>query len=459
MGKANFQQKGTVSKNTQPKNSPPQKQNGVQKTSNQVPKQHVSKVQAMQVQVNNYSVEWLRQGFDWVYHPEVLGIGSQVRHGTFVDIVDMKGTVLGRGIYCAETTTDTDDGEGTNIAVRRFVSTTDVGAVLSQTINEEWIHQKIEHAYKRRCIPPGTNAWRLVHAENDDMPGVIIDVWDRQYSVVLSCSSLSALLPWICTALSQLFSAQVVWGHVRLPNGKQEYLGVLYAENANYTPEIVVQELGVSYAVTPPRSKDAGLFTDMRGLREWFVRNQVWTRYSSLHTGAKVLNLFCYTAAFSVSAAKHGAREVHSVDLSPLYLSIAKENFLLNGLDVEAHSFVEMDSFQALDKYRRKEELFDVVIADPPSFSHSAAGNWSVQNDLKRLVSACLRVLRPGGLLVISTNYGKMSPRDFSKAIQEASNKEKRRLGLRYSYAPESDFPAALHFPEARYLKCWVMDA
>ena len=126
---------------------------------------------------------------------------------------------------------------------------------------------------------------------------------------------------------------------------------------------------------------------------------------------------------------------------------------------MDKHVFLQSDSFQALDRYRRKKEGFDVVIADPPSFSHSSQGTWSVQKDLKRLVIACLRVLVPGGLLIIATNHGKMSPREFSKAIQEAAYKEGRRLYLIHNYSPDTDFPAALHFPEARYLKCWVMKA
>lgn len=148
-----------------------------------------------------------------------------------------------------------------------------------------------------------------------------------------------------------------------------------------------------------------------------------------------------------------------SVDLSAAYLERAKENFRLNGLDVDKHCFVEADTFAALDRLRRTGELFDTVLADPPSFSHSVNGTWSVQSDLKRLVIACLRVLKPGGTLIVATNNGKMPPRDFSKAILEASRKEKRRLRLLLNYVPGTDFPAALHFPEARYLKCWVMEA
>ena len=152
----------------------------------------------------------------------------------------------------------------------------------------------------------------------------------------------------------------------------------------------------------------------MRPLRAWLVR-QGWEN-------KRMLNLFCYTGAFSLSAAVHGANTT-SVDLSKTYLDRAVENFRLNALTPEEHRFIESDTFAALDRLRRKGETFDTVLADPPSFSHSSNGTWSVQTDLKRLVIACLRVLKPGGTLIIATNNGKMPPRDFSKAILDASPK------------------------------------
>ena len=399
---------------------------------------HSSKVtvraQDGKIVVNGYSEQWLRQQFDWVYGKEVLSVGKDVHAGSIVEIVTVQGQSMGVGVY-ADTSGEQD------IVARRFSETV-------ESLSVEFFQERIQCALNRRSIEQETRAWRLIHSENDDLPGFVVDCWGESISVTLSCTSLKELLPPFLEALERVFPYQNAVGHVRLPHGKQEYLGVLKGE---FPERFVVQELGVQYWVHPQLSKDAGLFLDMRSLRAWLAQ-QGWS-------GKRMLNLFCYTGAFSVSAAIHGAKEVVSVDLSTSYLERARENFRLNSLTVEDHRFIDSDTFVALDRFRRKGEFFDTVLADPPSFSHSSHGTWSVQKDLKRLVIACLRVLKPGGTLIIATNHGKMPPRDFSKAIVDAARKEKRRLRLMLNYVPGTDFPAALHFPEARYLKCWVMEA
>ncbi len=386
-----------------------------------------------QVVVDGYSEQWLRQQFDWVYNKEVLATGKGVETGSLVEICTRQGQTLGVGVYAGTT-------EEQSVAVRRL-------SERIETIDVDFFVQRIRAAQSRRSIEPPTTAWRLVHSENDDLPGFVVDCWADSVSVTLSCPSLTSLLDDFLEALNVVHPFDNAVGHVRLPHGKQQYLGVLKGE---FPERFVVQELGVDYWVHPQLSKDAGLFLDMRPLRAWLAR-QGWG-------DKRFLNLFCYTGAFSVSAAHHGAKTI-SVDLSTAYVERARENFRLNNIDLSQHQFVESDTFVALNRFRRKGELFDTVLADPPSFSHSSHGTWSVQKDLKRLVVACLRVLKPGGTLVIATNHGKMPPRDFSKAILDAARKEKRRLRLILNYVPGTDFPAALHFPEARYLKCWVMEA
>ena len=408
------------------------------KTSNKRQKSKTNSLKAVsvadgQIMVNGYSEQWLRQQFDWVYDKEILGIGKNVQKGDVIEIVSQQRQSLGVGVYAGKESEQ-------NVAIRRFHT----GVC---DLDTQFFEDRVRRAKNRRSIENHTSAWRLVHSENDDLPGIVVDCWDRSISVTLSCVSLKSILTPLMQAIERIHPFDNAVGHVRLPHGKQEYLGVL---KGHFPERFVVQELGIDFWVHPQLSKDAGLYLDMRPLRAWLVR-QGWEN-------KRMLNLFCYTGAFSLSAAVHGAQTT-SVDLSRVYLDRAKENFRLNTLGTEGHRFIESDTFAALDRLRRKGETFDTVLADPPSFSHSSNGTWSVQTDLKRLVVSCLRVLKPGGMLIVATNNGKMPPRDFSKAILDASRKEKRRLRLLLNYVPGTDFPAALHFPEARYLKCWVMEA
>ena len=383
-----------------------------------------------QIMVNGHSQEWLRRNFDWVYDKEVLARGAESKPGQVITLLDKSRKILGTGIA----------GQG-DIAVRRF-------SLEECILDMGFFAERAEQALMRRRIPEQTTAWRWIHAENDDLPGIRVDVWGADISIILSCPSLQTIISPLIEGLRKIRPFYRVWGHLRKENGKQSSLGLLWGERAG--DGLWVTELGLQFWVTPQQSRDAGLFSDMRGLREWLTPHWKERRF---------LNLFCYTGAFTVSALANGATEAYSVDLSPVALKRVQKNLEHNGLSATRHIEVEGDAFQVLDRYRRKKEGFDVVLADPPSFSHSNQGVWSVQKDLRRLVTACLRVLLPGGWLIIATNHGKMSPREFSKAIVEASVKENRRVRMVYNYCPPTDFPAALHFPESRYLKCWVMQA
>ena len=388
------------------------------------------------VVVNGYSENWLRQGFPWVYANEVVEQSGALQPGVSVAIRTRQGAALGQGIW--------DRGR---IAVRRFRR--DTGP-----LDAALLRDRLEAARARRPLPAQTTAWRWIHAENDSLPGVRIDVLGDDILVVLDSASLEPLLPSLIEALVQLASPRSVWlawrlqhdadgAPVRLP--PRQLFGPSLVQD-----DVTVLERGVRVGVRPWDGPDVGLYMDMRDVRAWLEPH--WE-------GKRVLNLFAYTSMFSVCAAAKGAREVHSVDLSDAYLARARSNFVLNGLDPEEHVFEQEDSFKALDSRRRRGDSFDIVIADPPAYSHGPGGTWSIQKDLSRLVSGCLRVLAPGGWLVIASNLGSMSPKDFQHGVHKGATKAGRSLRILHEGSTPIDFPSALDFPESRYLKCWVLVA
>ena len=376
--------------------------------------------------VNEYSASWLKKGFDWVYPKEISKKPPHAKNGSLVSIYSKQNEFLGIGIYSFG-----------RVAVRRFRTT-------QGDLDEEFFVQRLQEALQIRQAFTAQMAWRWVHAENDFLPGIRIDVWGRQLTITLSCSSLQTVLPNLLKAISVVTEVQSVWGYIR--DEKMKPLGLL--QGSAPTEDVIVTEGKCRYLIQLDRSPDCGVFSDMRDLRRWL---------QPFFAQKTVLNLFCFTGAFSVSAACAGARKTVSVDISPTYIDWTKKNFLLNSLDVDSHEFVIADGLKALDRFRRKNKRFDIVIADPPSFSHGPSGQWSVQRNLTALVASCLRVLSPGGLLVIATNYGKMSPKEFTKAVRDGSDRVKRSLRILHQYHPPIDFPSALAFPESRYLKCWVL--
>ncbi|WP_283148271.1 class I SAM-dependent methyltransferase [Silvimonas soli] len=170
-----------------------------------------------------------------------------------------------------------------------------------------------------------------------------------------------------------------------------------YEKNEVESEQFVVEERGLKFLVNLDAYLDTGLFLDHRNTRQR-VRQEA--------AGKRVLNLFCYTGAFSVYAAAGGAKATTSVDLSNTYLDWTARNMALNGFDNPAHRRVRTDVLQYLEETLDGGWLFDLIILDPPSFSNSKKmqGVLDVQRDHRWMVESCLDLLHPGGVLYFSNN-------------------------------------------------------
>jgi 23S rRNA (cytosine1962-C5)-methyltransferase len=166
---------------------------------------------------------------------------------------------------------------------------------------------------------------------------------------------------------------------------------------------------------------------------------------------SEILNCFAYTCGFSVCAAKAGAR-VTSLDLSKKYLEWGKRNFTLNGLDPAAHDFIFGDTFDWLRRLAKKGRMFDAVVLDPPTFSQSKEhGAFRAEKDYGKLVTAALPVLKPGGVLLASTNAADWPPENFLADVETSVRAAKRKI-VKQHYIPQPpDFPVSREEPA--YLK------
>lgn len=383
--------------------------------------------------VNGYSEKWLRQGFPWVYPKEI--VAGRASPGDVVALRSQAGEPLGVAVA--------DEGW---IAARRFRA--DDGE-----IDAALLAGRVAAAMGRRrpFVGPDTTAWRLVNAENDDLPGVRVDVWGRHAVVSLDSPSLLSLLDPLCDAVSDaLGGVDCAWLAWRPDPRDTERRFPRPAGPVRGAPadEIEVVERGVRFLVRPGAGKDVGLFPDMRDNRAWLDPH--WR-------GASLLNLFGHTGAFSVFAARGGARETVTVDLSAPYLDRAAANFRANG--IEPGELLAEDAFKVLDRFRRQGRRFDRVLLDPPGHSHSKEGVWSGEQDYARLVAGALRVLEPGGWLIAASNLGTVSPHKFQGMLVAGARRAERDLRLFYDGGQAPDFCAALHFPEGRYLKFAVCTA
>jgi len=384
--------------------------------------------------VNGYSERWLRQGFPWVYRKEVVSGGGPV--GAEVTVRSERGQVLGRALL--------DDGW---IAARVYRH--DGGS-----LDESWLDACLDRAAALRAevVDPQTSGYRLVHGENDGLPGLRVDWWDHCAVLALDSPAVAPLVHGVVAWLERERAPRAVYLCYRPdPRDDRDFSAVRPEPGllAGRKPpgEVRVTDRGLAFRVRPWEGPDVGLYADMREVRAWLEPHWV---------GRRVLNTFAYTGAVSVAAAAHGAAEVVTVDLAAPAIERAEENFAANEIDTAAHEFLVEDTFKALDRFRRKGRAFDLVICDPPSFSRSEVGTWSAKRDWPRLVAGAVRVLAPGGWLLLASNQGELSPRDYRGLVTKGLDKAGRPAQEIQRFGQGPDFPAAAWFPEGRYLKVGV---
>ena len=305
-----------------------------------------------------------------------------------------------------------------------------------------------------------TNAFRVIHGASDGWPGWFVEKLG-DFLLSQSETSLSAKQQEELSWLAKTFSShgayhKILSRQVRRSTTTKVSPQLVAGEAAPERFEIL--ENGVRYEMGFNEGYSVGLFLDQRDNRRRFLTGHIAADFSLFNSKFKIqnskfeiLNCFAYTCGFSVCPAKAGARAT-SLDLSKKYLEWGKRNFALNGLDPAAHDFIYGDTFDWLRRLAKKGRAFDAVVLDPPTFSQSKEhGAFRAEKDYGKLVSAALPVLKPGGVLLASTNAADWPPENFLTDIEAAVRAAKRKI-LQQHYVPQPpDFPISR--AEAAYLK------
>src|SRR5258706_2635449 len=256
-----------------------------------------------------------------------------------------------------------------------------------------------------------TDAYRVVQGASDGWPGWYVDRFG-DYLLSQSEEPLNAAQREELARLIKLVSGrgaydELLTRQVRRTTGAEASPKLVIGEPAR--ERFAMRENGVKFELSFSAGYSAGLFLDQRDNRRRLLTGHVATGFSLFpleiqDSKLEILNAFAYTCGFSVCAAKAGARTT-SLDLSKKYLEWGRRNFVLNGLNPAEHDFIYGDAFDWLRRLARKQELFDVLILDPATFSQSKEhGVFGVQKDYGKLVSAALTLIKPGGALFASTN-------------------------------------------------------
>jgi 23S rRNA (cytosine1962-C5)-methyltransferase len=290
------------------------------------------------------------------------------------------------------------------------------------------------------------DSMRLFAGDSEGLPGVNVD---RHADFVVVQWLSAGALPWreeLLDAIDAVIKPRGIYEQRRLrPLGGQVAPEPGQRARGVEAPiELVVAEGGCRFGIDVTAPLGVGIFPDLR-----LGRAAIAARAAN----RRVLNLFSYTGAFSVYAAKAGAAEVVAVDLAPKAHARARRNYELSGLDPAKMEAASADAVKTVERFIERGRRFDMVICDPPSFSQGPAGNFSVGKDLAKLASVSAAVLEPGGLLAFATNSTKVSSLDLDRAMGEGASEAHAELRIIERVGLPPDYPVAPGFPEGNYLK------
>ena len=254
-----------------------------------------------------------------------------------------------------------------------------------------------------------TTAFRLFNQEGDGFGGLTVDLYG-DYAVF---SWYNSYVYQIRKVISEAF--RQVFPEVLGTYEKIRFKGLDYESAHVYGQEapdfFTILENGVLYQVFMNDGLMTGIFLDQHEVRGSLV--------DGLAMGKSLLNMFSYTAAFSVAAAMGGASQTTSVDLAKRSRELSQAHFQANGLSTDDHRFIVMDVFEYFKYAKRKGLTYDVIVLDPPSFARNKKQTFSVAKDYHKLISQSLEILNPGGIIIASTNAANVSRQKFTEQIDK----------------------------------------
>ena len=286
-----------------------------------------------------------------------------------------------------------------------------------------------------------TTAFRLFNQEGDGFGGLTVDLYG-DYAVF---SWYNSYVYQIRQTISEAF--RQVFPEVLGAYEKIRFKGLDYESAHVYGQEapkfFTVLENGVLYQVFMNDGLMTGIFLDQHEVRGSLV--------DGLAMGKSLLNMFSYTAAFSVAAAMGGASQTTSVDLAKRSRELSQAHFQANGLSTDNHRFIVMDVFEYFKYAKRKALTYDVIVLDPPSFARNKKQTFSVAKDYHKLISQSLEILNPGGIIIASTNAANVSRQKFTEQIDKGF--AGRSYQILNKYGLPADFAYNKKDESSNYLK------
>lgn len=371
----------------------------------------------------------VKRGHPWVFSESIVKLSPEGKSGDLVILFDQTDNKpFAIGLY------DADSPVRIKIVHRGG----------SQKIDSDFFKKKIFQAFQLRAdLRKNTNAYRLIFGENDGLPGLITDVYDKMGVIKL----YSAIwLPYLQDITEHIMEQAGLNGAVLRLSRNLQRLNLRVAEGdvlaGNLVdPVIHFHEFGVAFQADILSGHKTGFFLDHRANRH---------KVGILSSGKTVLDVFSYAGGFSVHALAGGAREVTSVDISEQALELAVKNGRLNPHSGK-HLTIAGDAFKVLEQLITEKKSFDIVVIDPPSLAKSSKEVKMAKKKYAQLAQMGARLTTKGGLLLLASCSSRITEEEFKETHSEVFGRMKQRYQLEEFTGHDSDHPVA--FTEGRYLK------
>ena len=369
-------------------------------------------------------------GHSWVYANEVAKIEGKDKNGSLASVFTHDGRFIGKGYI----------NHLSKILVRIFIRDE------NQVDDKAFYLERLKNADDFRKNLGYDNCYRMVFAEADDIPALIVDKYDEYLSVQFLSLGIDKMKKLIVECLVDLFAPKGIYERsdvvVRVKEGLTETKGVIYGEVPD---RIIITENGLKMAVDVKNGQKTGYFLDQKENR-YAAR-----RYCK---GGEVLDCFCNSGGFSLNCATV-AKSVTAVDVSRTALDSVEENASLNNLtNVRT---LQGDVFEVLRNYRKENKVFDLVILDPPAFCKSASEVKDAYRGYKDINVLGMKLVRSGGFLISASCSHYMTLPLFEKMLAESAQESGRRVRQIEIKTQAPDHPALVNAEETSYLKFFVL--
>ncbi len=379
--------------------------------------------------------ESLKRFHPWVFSGTIAKVEGEPEEGEVVDVYTSKKEFVACGHF-----------QIGSIAVR-------VLTFRQEVIDRDFWKRRLDVAKDlRRALGvlgnPNNNTYRLVHGEGDNLPGLIIDVYDHTAVMQAHSAGMHVYRMEIADALSEVMGDVIQHIYYKSETTLPFKADLLATENGfikGGSPENIAMENGLKFHVDWLKGQKTGFFVDQRENRS------LLERYAK---GRNVLNMFCYTGGFSFYAMRGGANLVHSVDSSAKAIDLTNENVELNFPGDPRHQAFAEDAFKFLD---RMGDQYDLIILDPPAFAKHRDALRNALRGYTKLNAKAFEKIRPGGILFTFSCSQVVSKENFRNAVFTAAAQSGRSVRILHQLTQPGDHPVNIYHPEGEYLKGLVL--